>query len=309
MNSAPREAPASLSVIVSGASGLIGSALVARLVSRGHTVRRLVRSTRNAQSADIPWDPGRDFLDAHALDGCDAIVHLAGAPIAQRWTSAHKREILESRVQSTSLLARAVSEMDVKPSVVLSGSAIGYYGDRGGELLDEAGTPGSDFLSSVVQKWEGAAAPIAAAGVRLVTLRTGVVLSRRGGALAKMLLPFRLGAGGPIGSGRQWMSWISLDDHLRAMEHLLSADAVRGPVNLVAPDPVVNETFASTLGRVLSRPSLLPLPAFALELAFGEMARATLLASQRVMPGVLNDSGFTFEFPTLEQALRHELHS
>ncbi len=303
----PLGAPSPRTVAITGATGLIGSALVARLRSRGNTVRRLVRSTRDAEPGDIPWDPERDRLDPHALAGCNAIIHLAGAPIAQRWTSSHKRDILDSRVRSTSLLARVVAAMDDKPAVVLSGSAIGYYGDRGAEQLDETSAPGNDFLASVALQWEAAAAPMAAAGVRLVMLRTGIVLAKHGGALGKMLLPFRMGAGGPIGGGQQWMSWISLDDHVRAMEHLLQAESVAGPVNLVAANPVTNEVFTETLGRVLSRPAIVPVPAFALELAFGEMAGATILASQRVVPKALSGSGFSFEFPTLEQALRHEL--
>ena len=300
---------AKLTVVVSGATGMIGSALVARLRAGGHTTRRLVRSSNKAQSGDIPWDPARDSLDPQALTGCDAIVNLAGAPIAQRWTASHKRDILDSRVRGTSLLSRAVSAMDVKPSVVLSGSAIGYYGNRGPELLDESSARGDDFLSSVVQQWEDAAAPMAAAGVRVVTLRSGLVLAGHGGALAKMLVPFRLGAGGRIGGGQQWMSWIALHDHVRAMEHLLFATATRGAVNLVAPNPVTNEQFTATLAQVLGRPAVLTIPAFALELAYGEMARATLLASQRVVPTSLAASGFSFDFPRLEQALRSELAS
>lgn len=300
-------APPARTVAVSGATGLIGSALVARLRSSGNTVRRLVRSTRDAELGDIVWDTERDSLDPRALAGCDAIVHLAGAPIAQRWTSSHKREILESRVRGTALIARTVAAMADKPAVVLSGSAIGYYGDRGAELLDETSAPGNDFLASVAQQWEAAAAPITAAGVRLVTLRTGIVLAAHGGALAKLLLPFRMGVGGPIGGGQQWMSWISLTDHVLAMEHLLGTATIAGPVNLVAANPVTNETFTQTLGRVLSRPAILPLPAIALELTLGEMAGGTILASQRVIPKALASSGFSFELPTLEQALRHEL--
>jgi uncharacterized protein len=307
MDSALYGPRAAMTVAVSGATGMIGTALIARLRTAGHTVRRLVRSAQGAQAGDIAWDPGRDSLDPKALTGCDAIVHLAGAPIAQRWTSSHKREILDSRVRSTSLIARAVLAMDVKPALVLSGSAIGYYGDRAGELLDESSSHGDDFLSSVVQQWEDSAAPIAAAGVRLVLLRSGVVLSHHGGALAKMLLPFKLGAGGRIGGGQQWMSWIALHDHVRAMEHLLFANDVHGPVNLVAPHPATNEDFTVMLAHVLSRPALLTVPAIALELAYGEMARATLLASQRVMPKALIASGFAFDFPMLEQALRSEL--
>jgi uncharacterized protein (TIGR01777 family) len=295
-------APATIAV--TGATGMIGSALVTRLRERGHTVRRLVRSARELRPDDVAWDATAATLDERVLAGCDAVVHLAGAPIAQRWTSDRKRDIRESRVRGTSSIANAVAAMAVKPRVVLSGSAIGYYGDRGDEALDEQSTAGSDFLSRLGREWEGAAAPIANAGVRLVLLRTGIVLSARGGALAKMLPPFKLGLGGRMGSGRQWMSWISLEDHLRAMEHALFSDALHGPANLVAPNPVTNAQFADTLGKVLSRPAIIPVPRFALELAFGEMAEATILASQRAMPRALLDSRFAFEHATLEVALR-----
>ena len=300
---------APITVTVSGATGLIGSALVTRMRARGHIVRRLVRSAREPQPGDIAWDPMADMLDGHALDGSDAIVNLAGAPIARRWTESRKREIRESRTRGTALLSRAVAAMTVKPRVVLSGSAVGYYGDRGDELLDEHSASGDDFLAGVVQAWEDAAAPVAEAGVRLVLLRTGIVLSPAGGALAKLLPPFRLGLGGPIGGGRQWMSWISLDDHLRALEHALFADGLHGPANLVAPNPVTNATFATTLGRVLRRPALIPVPSVALELMFGEMARATILGGQRVAPGALLATGFEFAEPTLEGALRSVLNS
>lgn len=291
-------------VAITGATGMIGSALVAHLRDRGHTVRRLVRSTHDAQPGDILWDPMATALDPRALDGCDAIVNLAGAPIAQRWTSDRKRDIRESRIRGTSLIANAVAAMAVKPMVVLSGSAVGYYGDRGDEPLDERSSSGTDFLSQVAREWEGAAAPIADAGVRLVVLRTGVVLSSRGGALAKMLLPFKLGFGGPLGNGRQWMSWISLEDHVRAMEHALLSEEMNGPANLVSPNPVPNAEFAATLGNVLSRPAVIPVPRFALELVFGEMANATILASQRALPRALIDSRFSFAHATLEAALR-----
>ncbi|MDB4889801.1 MAG: NAD-dependent epimerase/dehydratase [Gemmatimonadetes bacterium] len=291
-------------IAVTGATGMIGGALVTRLRERGHTVRRLVRSSREMQPGDVAWDPMAASLDKRVLAGCDAIVHLAGAPIAQRWTSDRKRDIRESRVRGTSLVANGVAAMDVKPGVVLSGSAVGYYGDRGDESLDEQSTSGSDFLSRVAREWEGAAAPIANAGVRLVLLRTGIVLSAHGGALAKMLPPFKLGLGGPIGNGRQWMSWISLEDHLRAMEHALFSDALHGPVNLVAPNPSTNAEFTATLGRVLSRPAVVPVPRIALQLVFGEMANATILASQRALPRALVDSKFVFAHPMLEAALR-----
>lgn len=296
-------------ITISGATGMIGSALVTRLREGGHGVRRLVRSARDAQPGDVRWDPASETLDARVLEGSDAIVHLAGAPIARRWTTEHKREIRESRLRGTELIARAVAAMEVKPRVVLSGSAVGYYGDRGDELLDESSAPGNDFLGTLAREWEGAAAPIADAGVRLVLLRTGIVLAPNGGALEKLLLPFKLGLGGPIGGGRQWMSWISLHDHLGAMEHALFTDTLVGPVNLVAPNPVTNATFATTLGRVLERPALLPLPGFALELVYGEMAHATLLAGQRALPKALMASGFEFQHPTLEQALRTVLNS
>ena len=300
-------APPPTTIAVTGATGLIGSALVARLRAGGHVVRRLVRPAREAQAGDVPWNPEAGTLDPAALAGCDAIIHLAGAPVAQRWTASHKRDIRESRVQGTALLAKAVAGMAVKPRVVLSGSAIGYYGDRGDELLDERSAPGTGFLADVGKAWEAAADPIAQAGVRLVLLRTGIVLSPDGGALEKMLPPFRLGLGGPMGSGRQWMSWISLGDHLRAMEHALVTEGMAGAVNLVSPNPMTNASFATTLGRVLRRPALIPLPAVALELMFGEMAEATILSGQRVAPHALTAAGFQCAEPTLEGALRSML--
>ena len=286
---------------------MIGSALVARLRANGHAVRRLVRATSTKQAGDVVWDPERGVLPASGIEGADAVVHLAGAPIAQRWTASHKDEIRESRLRSTALLVRTIAAAATKPRVMLSGSAIGYYGDRGDAPVDETSTPGSDFLARVVQDWEEAAAPVTNAGVRLVLLRTGIVLSPRGGALERLLVPFRLGVGGPIGGGDQWMSWISLEDHIRAMEFALFSDSLSGAVNLVSPNPVTNGNFASTLGRVLNRPALVPVPGIALELLYGEMARATLLAGQRVRPAALAAAGFAFDYPTLEQALRHEL--
>ena len=293
-----------MTVAVTGATGMIGSALVRALRAAGHTVRRLVRSTRDAQPGDAEWDPNATAMAPSVLDGCDAVIHLAGAPIAQRWTDAHKRDIRASRVNGTSLLARSITAMREKPRVVLSGSAIGYYGDRGDELLDERSAPGTDFLASVAQSWEAMAMPVADAGVRLVVLRTGIVLSPTGGALEKMLPPFRLGLGGPMGSGRQWMSWITLDDTVRAMLHALDTDAVHGPVNVVSPNPVQNHEFVETLGHVLGRPAIIPAPAFALKLMFGEMADATILSGQRIEPRALAQTGFTCKSPTLDSALR-----
>ena len=296
-----------LSIVVSGATGLIGRPLVERLRARGHTVRRLVRSARDSQPGDIVWDPSGDQLDFHALEGTDAAIHLAGEPVAHRWTSERKLAIRESRVKGTSLLARTMASLTRPPRVLLSGSAVGFYGNRHDEVLDESALPGDDFLARVARDWEAATAPAAVVGTRVALLRTGIVLSRHGGALERLLPPFQLGVGGPIGNGRQWMSWISLEDELRAIEHALVTEAIAGPVNLVAPTPVTNADFATTLGRVLHRPALLPVPAFALQLLYGEMAGATLLAGQRAIPRSLLQSGFVFEHPTLESALRAEL--
>ena len=296
-------------VAISGATGLIGSALAARLRARSVRVRRLVRTAHPQSPDDIVWDPMRGVLSPNDLEGADAVVHLAGEPLAHRWTDARKRAIRESRVRGTELVARTIAALDRRPRVLLSGSAIGIYGDRGDEPVDEESALGSDFLAGVTREWEAASVAAADAGVRVVLLRSGIVLSPKGGALERLLLPFRLGVGGPIGNGRQWMSWISLDDHVRAMEHALATTGLHGPVNLVSPNPVTNAEFAATLGRVLSRPALVPAPAFALELVYGEMARATILAGQRVLPKVLLRTGFQFAHPTLEQALRYELAS
>jgi len=294
-------------VAVSGATGLIGSALAARLRARNVRVRRLVRTTNPQSPDDIVWDPMRGVLAPSDLEGADAVVHLAGEPLAHRWTDARKRAIRESRVRGTELVARTIAALDRRPRVLLSGSAIGIYGDRGDEPLDEESALGSGFLAAVAREWEAASVAAVDAGVRVVLLRTGIVLSPHGGALERLLLPFRLGVGGPIGSGRQWMSWISLDDQVRAMEHALATTGLHGPVNLVSPNPVTNAEFAATLGRVLSRPALVPVPAFALELAYGEMARATILAGQRVLPRALLRTEFHFAHPTLDEALRFEL--
>jgi uncharacterized protein (TIGR01777 family) len=294
-------------IAISGATGLIGRALASHLQSRGHTVRRLVRSTRDTRPGDVRWDPARGELDHAALAGVTAVVHLAGEPVAQRWTPGVKAAIRSSRVEGTMLLARAVAALDPAPTVFLGGSAVGYYGDRGDELLDESSEAGNDFLAGVTRAWEAAARPAADAGIRTVALRTGIVLDATGGALHKLLVPFKLGIGGPIGSGRQWMSWIALEDEVRAIEHALWTSALIGPVNLVAPNPVTNAEFSSVLGRVLARPALLTVPRFAVELLYGEMADATILAGQRALPRALLASNFEFIAPTLEQALRRVL--
>lgn len=296
---------ASRRVIIGGASGFLGSALSARLRRERITIQRLRRGAQVAPP-DIAWRPAEGEVDAVSLDGAHAIVNLAGAPIARRWTPRRKREILESRVDSTALLARALAQLAHPPSVFISGSAIGIYGDRGDEELDEASAHGTGFLAQTTSAWENATAAARDAGIRVVLIRTGIVLSPRGGALAKLLLPFKLGVGGRIGLGTQWMSWIALEDWVSAVTFALDAD-VSGPLNLVAPNPVPNAEFATTLARVLGRPALLPIPERAIDVLFGEMGRATLLASQRVHPRRLIESGFGFSFPTLEQALRNEL--
>ena len=294
-------------VAITGASGMIGRALVARLQSNGRRVRPLVRSARAESPDDIVWDPMQGVLEPRDLEGAEAVVHLAGEPIAQRWTGSRREAIRESRVRGTELLARTIATLERKPRVLLSGSAIGYYGDRGDEPVDEESTPGTDFLAGVAREWEASTAAASGAGVRVVLLRTGIVLSPHGGALERLLPPFRLGVGGQIGTGRQWMSWIALHDHVSAMEHALATTGLHGPVNLVSPNPVTNAEFAATLGRVLDRPALVPVPSFALELLYGEMARATILAGQRVLPRALLRTGFEFAHPTLDEALRFEL--
>ena len=293
--------PASI-IAVTGSTGLIGSALVDHLRERGHTVRRIVRS--RPRTDDIVWDPMRGELDPRDLSGVDGVVHLAGEPVGHRWTKRRRRAIRDSRVQGTALLARTISELPLKPRVFLSGSAVGYYGNRDDELLDETTPPGADFLARVSVDWERAAEAAAQAGVRTVLMRTGIVMSANGGALARLLPIFKLGLGGRLGDGHKWMSWIALRDHVRAMEHALFSDALRGAANFVAPNPVHNAEFATTLGRVLARPALIPVPALVLELLYGEMARDTLLAGQRAIPRALALSGFEFSYPTLESALR-----
>jgi uncharacterized protein len=292
-------------VVISGSSGLIGQALSAALTERGHTVVPLVRRDVKADEAALRWDPAGGAIDHHGLEGVEAVVHLAGESIASsRWTDEQKAKILNSRTRTTTLLAEALVGLEHPPTVFLSGSAVGYYGDRGDEVLTEHSDPGDDFLADVCVRWEACSQLATAAGIRTVNLRTGIVLDRDEGALAKQLLPFKLGVGGRIGSGKQWQSWISLDDEVAAICHLLDAD-VAGPVNLVAPNPVRNAEFAKTLGRVLRRPTLLPIPSFAPAVLYGrELVEALLLSSQRANPSVLVASGFEFRHTTLEDALR-----
>lgn len=296
-------------IAVTGATGLIGSALTAALTAHGSDVVRLVRasSDRAPRAGDIPWDPARGALDPRALDGVSAVVHLAGENVGERWTAERKRRIRASRVDGTRVVAEALASMRTPPGVLVSASAVGYYGDTGDTPVIEASPAGRDFLARVAVEWEGATEPATRAGVRVVLLRSGIVLSPEGGALKKMLVPFRLGAGGKLGTGDQWMSWIALRDEVAAIEFALRTDTLAGPVNAVAPHPVTNAEFTRTLGHVLGRPAVATVPAFALRLLFGEMADATLLAGQRALPRALLDAGFTFRYPDLERALRAEL--
>ena len=290
-------------VAVSGASGLIGTALTAALSEQGHDVLRLVRRPASGP-AEIAWDPPRGQVEADKLEGLDAVVHLAGTSIAaSRWTAARKAEIRASRVAGTRTLAEALAGTRVKPKAFLSASACGYYGDRGTERVDETSAPGLGFLADVCRAWEGAALPAAEAGIRTVALRFGVVLSSRGGALAKMRWPFLLGLGGPVGSGRQGFSWIGLDDVVGAILHVVTTNSVSGPVNVVSPDPVPQRDFARALGRALGRPAVIPLPAFAVKLLFGQMGEEALLSGAFVSPAVLERSGFAWRLPALDDAL------
>jgi uncharacterized protein (TIGR01777 family) len=290
-------------VAVSGASGLIGTALTAALSERGHDVLRLVRRPASGP-AEIAWDPPGGHVEADKLEGLDAVVHLAGTSIAAtRWTDARKGEIRRSRVSGTRTLAEALAATRVKPKAFLSASACGYYGDRGTERVDETSPPGMGFLADVCRAWEAAARPASDAGIRTVALRFGVVLSSHGGALAKMRLPFSLGLGGPIGSGLQGFSWIGRDDVVGAILHLMTNTSVSGPVNVVSPDPVTQREFARALGRALGRPAVIPLPAFAVKIVFGQMGEEALLSGAFVSPAVLSRSGFTWKAPRLDDAL------
>ena len=266
---------------------------------------RLVR-TGPEHDGEASWDPSAGRLDASALEGADAVVHLAGETVAGRWNDDKKRRILESRTRSTTLIAETLSAMEPRPPVFVCASAIGYYGDRGAEQLEEDSVAGSGFLADVVREWEAATRPAAEAGVRVVNLRFGIVLSRDGGALGSMLTPFKLGAGGPFGNGRQYMSWIAIDDIVGAILHAIATESLAGPVNATSPHPVTNAEFSKTLGRVLHRPSIARVPAPVLRLAVGEFSKE-LLDSRRVLPVRLTDSGYEFRYPQLEPALRHLL--
>jgi uncharacterized protein len=294
-----------MKVLISGATGLIGSALIRELEDEGHSITRLIRSPEGEN--DVRWDPDAGTIDG-SLEGQDAVVHLAGESIAEgRWTASRKERIMQSRKKGTRLLAEAIASLSVPPEVMVSASAVGYYGDRGNELLREDSGPGSDFLAEVCEAWEAAANPAREAGVRVVHPRFGLVLSPQGGALGTTLPIFKLGVGGRIGSGRQWWSWVTLDDVVGAIHHALENDSVEGPVNVGSPNPLTNTQYTKVLGKVLNRPTFFAVPAPAIRIAIGEMADALLLASQRMEPARLKETGYHFRYPELEGALRHLL--
>jgi hypothetical protein len=294
-------------VAVSGATGLIGGALAARLKREGHEVVPLVRRGVSPGEQAIAWDPAHGTIDRGGLEGCDAVVNLAGESVFGRWTAAKKQRIRESRVAGTRLVSEAIAGLSRRPRVLLAASAIGYYGDRGATELTEESSRGGDFLADVARDWEAGTAPAAQAGVRVVNTRFGLVLTPAGGLLGSLLPPFRLGLGGPIGSGRQYCSWIALGDVLDALLFLLATDSISGPVNVTAPHPLPHLEFVRTLGRVLRRPTVIPVPAFALQMVFGQEAAAMMASGQRVLPARLVAAGYRFHHADLEPALRHLL--
>ncbi len=293
-----------MKILISGSTGLIGSALIESLQAQGHHITRLVRSPGKYPEPAVMWNPANGTLNASACEGFEAVIHLAGENIAKRWTAKQKVKIRESRVQGTTLLSSTLAKLNKPPRVLVSASAIGYYGDRGSEILREDSKPGTGFLAETSRAWEKSAEPAARAGIRVVHPRFGVVLTPKGGALQKMLLPFKLGLGGVIGDGNQYWSWVALDDVIGGIEHCLQIEALRGPVNVVAPHAVTNREFTKALGRVLARPTIFPVPAFAARLLLGEMADDLLLASARIEPAQLLATGYKFRYEKVEAALQ-----
>jgi hypothetical protein len=294
-----------MKILISGSSGLIGTAATTALKSDGHNVVHLVRPGKTANPADVQWDPMRATVDVAALEGVDVVIHLSGAGIADgRWTEERKQLLRSSRIDTTRVLVDSLSRLKQKPRVLIVASAIGYYGNRGDEILTESSATGTDFLALVCRDWEAEASRGAAMGIRTVMLRFGVVLSGKGGALPKMLTPFKLGVGGRLGTGQQWMSWIAIEDVVGIVRYAIANEQVSGPVNLVAPNPVRNEEFTRLLAGMLHRPAIFPAPAFVLRLAMGDMADAVLLSSDRVKPEQMLAAGYKFRFEVLEPALR-----
>lgn len=296
-----------MKILISGSHGLVGTALIKSWEGAGHEIFRLVRHAPNSP-AEVEWSPDRYSIALARIEGFEAVVSLAGESIAEgRWTDDKKRKIRESRINGTKLLGDALANLEAPPNTFICASAIGYYGNRGDEILTETSAPGNDFLADVCVQWEQATALAMEKGIRVVNSRFGVILDKDGGALKKMLPPFRMGIGGKIGSGKQWMSWIALDDVVGGINFALNNDSLRGPVNFIAPNPVTNAEFTRTLGRALSRPTLFPIPAFGIKLLFGEMGEALLLASQRVKPERLQVGEYQFQYPELDGALKHIL--
>jgi len=291
-------------IAIAGASGLVGKALTPLLEAEGHDVVRLVRSWPKA--GEIEWHPNQDSIDTGKLEGFDAIINLAGENVAEgRWTDEKKKKIHDSRVNGTHLLSEAIAKLTTKPRCFLCASATGIYGDRGDETLDEQSESGGGFLAGVCREWEKATEPAHRAGVRVVNFRFGPILARAGGMLEKMLTPFKMGLGGKIGAGKQYISWVAIEDAVAVIKRVLNDESIRGPLNVVSPKPVTNERFTRALGEVLSRPTVMAVPAFAARLAFGEMADEMLLVSQKVIPKKLQAAGFQFEYSDLETALQH----
>jgi uncharacterized protein (TIGR01777 family) len=297
-----------MNILVSGSHGLIGSAAIPFFRSQGYRVVRLVRSASASGADEIGWDPAAGVLDRAGLEGLDGVVHLAGESLAGgKWTPEKKARIRQSRIQGSRLLCEALADLAQPPQTLICASAVGYYGSRGEEWVDESSPAGQGFLAEVCREWEAATAPAVQRGIRVINLRFGMVLSAAGGSLAMMLPAFRKGMGAVLGRGQQWMSWITLDDVVGVLHHALLTTSLRGPVNAVTPHPVTNREFTHTLGKVLGRPTFLTLPAFAVRLIFGEMAEELLLASTRVAPARLRETGYPYRFPRLEEALQHLL--